>query len=222
TTWLDWLEAFHVTVSWAPHSAYARLADPAIDLAAAGRDLRRVRALLNGGEPIGARQARAFLRALAPAGLRDDAMWPAWGMSETCSAVTLSESFGGTGDDEEVDLGRPIDGVEIRIVDDDGRPVPDGQVGALLVHGDCVTIGYFGDAEATTATFTDGRWLRTGDVGRLVDGRLRLSGRARDTLIVNGRNIACVEVEAAAESVEGVIASSAGAITVADGPPVLV
>ncbi|MEZ5726710.1 MAG: AMP-binding protein [Burkholderiaceae bacterium] len=214
--WLDWLERFGVTLSWAPQFAFSRIAALGESIDAASRRLGHVRMLINGGESIVGAQARAFLRLLSPAGLRDDAIRPAWGMSETCSAVTISDRFPGGDDEGPVDLGEPIDAVELRIVDEDGRPLPGGEDGELQVRGDCVTPGYHGNRAATIDSFTSDGWFRTGDIGWLRDGRLHLCGRSKDMLAVNGRQLACVEVEAAAEQDENVSAGSAAAFQSSD------
>ncbi len=222
--WLDWMERFRVTVGWAPHFAYARVAAMGEAIAARPRDLSSVRLLINGGESIVPGQARAFLRALQPAGLHDEVLWPAWGMSETCSGVTFSDRFRAADDEVgPVDLGAPIDGVELRIVDATGARVADGVEGELQVRGRCVTLGYYGAPAATSAAFAGAGWFRTGDRGRLREGRLCLLGRADDVLTVNGRNIASADIEAAAQAVPGVRPGSVAAFgALADGAPVLV
>jgi amino acid adenylation domain-containing protein len=210
TIWLDWLERYRASIGWAPNFAFARTAAAAADMPAGTWDLSGVRLLLNGGEPIVPAQARSFLHVLARQGLSGDALWPVWGMSETCSGVTYSDSFrASSAQAGRVDLGPPIDGVTLRIVDDNGAALGEGQRGHLQVSGRCVTVGYYGNEAATRAALTADGWLRTGDIGMLRAGRLSLSGRAGDMLIVAGANVACTEVEDAAAAVPGVRAGSA-------------
>lgn len=210
--WIDLLHHERATVSWAPHFAFALVAaEPGPDR---GWDLRRVRVLVNGGEPIVARSARRFLSRFAPYGLARTAMVPAWGMSETCSAVVLSRAFcveQTRDENREVDVGTPLPGTQIRIVDECGTVVPEGVTGGLEVRGPTVTTGYWGDAAATRAAFAPGGWLRTGDLGFVRDGRLTVTGRAKDILIVRGANFASHELEAVVETVPG-IASGAVAV----------
>jgi len=91
--------------------------------------------------------------------------------------------------------GKPMQGVEIRIVDTDGRSLPQGQVGKVLAKGPAVMTGYWKAPEATAQVLRDG-WLDTGDMGYLdEDGYLFLVGRDKDIIIRGGENIAPKEVE---------------------------
>ncbi len=85
--------------------------------------------------------------------------------------------------------------VELRVADADGRPLPAGETGEVLVRGDCVMAGYWRDPEASARTVRDG-WLYTGDVGSLdADGFLTLRDRSKDVIISGGSNIYPREVE---------------------------
>jgi malonyl-CoA/methylmalonyl-CoA synthetase len=92
-------------------------------------------------------------------------------------------------------VGRPLPGVELRIVAPDGRDVPDGETGELLVRGPAVFAGYWRQPEATAAAFVDA-WFRTGDLGsRSADGYFTLRGRASDLIIAGGFNVYPREIE---------------------------
>jgi fatty-acyl-CoA synthase len=95
---------------------------------------------------------------------------------------------------EVVSCGRPIADHQLRIVDEGGRPLPDGQVGEIEWQGPCVTAGYFAAPETTARSYVDER-LRTGDLGYIADGRLFITGRKRDLVIVHGRNYAPQTIE---------------------------
>jgi acyl-CoA synthetase (AMP-forming)/AMP-acid ligase II len=87
---------------------------------------------------------------------------------------------------------------ELRVVDDDGRTVPDGQRGEIVVRGPHVFGGYQDDPAATAAAFLPGGWFRTGDLGYLeADGSLVLCGRAKEQINRGGMEIAPAEVEQA-------------------------
>ena len=90
--------------------------------------------------------------------------------------------------------GRPGPLAGLRIVDEDDHDVPAGEPGEILVRGDQVCAGYWNDPEATAASRL-GPWLRTGDVGRLVDGLLHVVDRKKDLIITGGENVASREVE---------------------------
>lgn len=92
-------------------------------------------------------------------------------------------------------VGKPVPGVEYRIVDEAGAEVPCGEVGALLVRSPTLMSGYFRDAERTAGALVDG-WLVTGDLGRRDDhGAVYISGRTKDQVISGGQKISAIEVE---------------------------
>ncbi len=117
-----------------------------------------------------------------------------YGQSETGPLTILkpeeTDAHAGT-------VGRPAEGVELRIVDGDGNPVPPGTVGELVTRGPYMMEGYFGD-EQETARYFRGGWGWTGDLGRLdEDGYVTLVGRSREIIISGGFNIHPSEVETA-------------------------
>ncbi|MDE2125807.1 MAG: amino acid adenylation domain-containing protein [Armatimonadetes bacterium] len=214
--WLDWLERYRVTVTWAPNFAFG-LANEALDAAPDRRwDLSALRVILNGGETVVRRTASGFMQRLAASGLSETAMHPAWGMSETSSAVAVSTAFraGRPDDDSPVEVGPPFPGVQFRVLREDGSEAADGETGSLEVRGDTVTDGYYHDPALNAEAFTADGWFRTGDLGILRHGRLTLAGRNKDVVIVNGRNFGCHEIEAAVEVVAGVVPSHAAACAV--------
>jgi acyl-CoA synthetase (AMP-forming)/AMP-acid ligase II len=92
--------------------------------------------------------------------------------------------------------GRAIPGAEVRVVDDDNRPLAIGDAGEVVVRGYNVMMGYFNDPESTAATIDDDGWLHTGDVGVLDEaGNLRLTDRKKDMFIVGGFNAYPAEIE---------------------------
>jgi long-chain acyl-CoA synthetase len=115
-----------------------------------------------------------------------------YGLSEGSCASTASPLDGkrkaGT-------VGLPLPGQKIRIVDANGKPVPDGEAGEVLISGPNVMRGYLNRPEDTAKALVDG-WLHTGDVGRLDDdGYLALVDRAKDMIIRGGENIYPKEIE---------------------------
>jgi len=202
--WLDLLTRYRASVSWAPNFAFGLVTDRLDQIGEDGYrwDLSRVRAIINGGEAVSARSARRFLRMLEPAGLPGTAIWPAWGMAETCSGVVYSQRFSvATANDNDsfVELGRPIAGIRLGVVDDNNRVLPEGNIGRLHVQGAMVTVGYYENPAANAEVFTVDGWFDTGDLGFLKNGRLTLTGRAKDVIIINGVNYAGPEIEAVVE-----------------------
>ncbi len=92
-------------------------------------------------------------------------------------------------------VGYPLPTVEVRIVDDVGEDLPDGENGEICVRSPLVMLGYWDDPAANEAAFLPGRWLRTGDFGRMVDGRLHIASRLRDLILRGGENVYPAEVE---------------------------
>jgi long-chain acyl-CoA synthetase len=116
-----------------------------------------------------------------------------WGMSETSATFTVHSAEDYVLRPDSCGPALPV--CEMKVLDADGRVLPAGGAGELWVKGPNVVKGYWGNAEATAATFVDG-WLRTGDIAWLDDeGFCYIVDRAKDMLIRGGENIYCVEVE---------------------------
>jgi acyl-CoA synthetase (AMP-forming)/AMP-acid ligase II len=93
-------------------------------------------------------------------------------------------------------VGRPQQGIELRLVDGDGRPVPDGEVGVVTLRSPCSMRGYWNDPEKTAETLSPDGWITTSDLGLLdPDGNLVLRGRTSEMYIRGGYNIHPLEVE---------------------------
>jgi acyl-CoA synthetase (AMP-forming)/AMP-acid ligase II/acyl carrier protein len=99
--------------------------------------------------------------------------------------------------------GKPIPFTSVKLVDDQGDEVAPGVVGHLLMRGDNVTRGYFKNAEANAAAFTDDGWLRTGDLALILDGELYVTGRSKEIIFVNGQNYYPHDLESVLQSVPG-------------------
>ncbi|HEY7171230.1 MAG TPA: SDR family NAD(P)-dependent oxidoreductase [Vicinamibacterales bacterium] len=216
-TWLDLLDRYRVTITFAPNFAYGLVNECAGAIAAGRWDLSTVRTIFNGGEAVVARTARRFMTLLAPHGLARTAMCPAWGMSETSSGVVFSSSFAletTSDDDPFVEVGGPIGGFAMRIVDNDGRLVEQGTIGHLQVSGPAVTCGYYQRPDLDAQAFTDDRWFRTGDLAIVRDGRLAITGRAKDDININGVKYFSHEIEGVVDAVPGVAVSFTAACAV--------
>lgn len=215
--WLDLIERHKATVTWAPNFAYALVADRAEEIARRRWDLSSMRFMLNGGEAVVARTARRFLRLLAPHGLSGNSMYPAWGMSETASAITYSHHFSlqTTGDDvSAVEVGEPIPNTSLRIVDANHQVVGEAEKGKLQVRGASIMLGYHQNPEMNRKVFTQDGWFDTGDVGFLREGRLTVTARTKDDIIINGINYLASEIETVTDGVAGVAVSYSAACAV--------
>lgn len=209
-TWLELVDRYRVTVTWAPNFAYKLVTARLRELPPDERppwDLSCLTFILNGGEPVVADQCLDFLTALAPYGLPPEAMHPAWGMSETCSGVVYSAGFAPglvERSSPHVPVGQPIPGCTVRVVDDSGAVQPHGEPGQLQVRGPMITAGYLDDDAATASAVDPDGWLHTGDRAVIGPAGLTIIGRDKDVIIVGGRNITASEVEAVVDKVSGV------------------
>lgn len=243
--WLRALSRTRATVSPAPNFAYAycleRIRDEELD----GVDLSHWQAALNGAEAVSPSTLRAFAERFGPWGLLPDALSPVYGLAEAGLAVTFSpldrpftshrfhrDALAAEGTAridpdgwELASVGTPVAGFDVAILPVDAAPhsaaepgdLPAGRVGRIWTRGPSLMDGYVGRPELTARTLVHG-WLDTGDLGFLHDGELYLTGRAKDVLVVRGRNYAPVDLETVAASVEGVRAAAAVSRFPADGP----
>ena len=118
----------------------------------------------------------------------------AYGLTETTGVCTMTRPGDPVGVVAETS-GRPIEGVDVQIVDESGVPLPAGSRGEIAVRGIGLMAGYLDDPEATAATMR-GEWLATGDVGWIgEDGNLRIVDRLKDMVVVGGFNVYPAEVE---------------------------
>lgn len=230
--WLDWIQEHGATNTWAPNFAFAQVVDQAAAIESGQWDLSSMRNICNAGEAVVHATAHRFLELLEPHGLGADVMIPCWGMSETSSGVTYSRlrrhqpetgsvtvrldsltgqiavrPYGTPGTMTLTEVGTPIGRVSLRITGDDGNPVPEGQVGRLHVTGATMLAEYHRNPEANQKAFQPDGWFDTGDLGFLRDGKLFLTGRGAEMVVINGANYPVHELEAVAGQVPGVLAT---------------
>jgi fatty-acyl-CoA synthase len=228
--WMEWMSRYGGTATAGPNFSYV-LATRALRRAER-LDLSRLRIALNGAEPVDPGTVEAFVEAAVPHGLRPGAVFPAFGMAEVAIAGTFPEPMSGLRTDcvdrrvleteryaAPVDttaansrrlarLGRPVPGLEIRVVDPvTGDVLREREVGELEVRGTSVTPGYYKRPEVNAELFHDG-WLRTGDLAYLLGGELVMCGRIKDVIIVGGRNVFPEDVERALDGLDGVRAGN--------------
>lgn len=206
--WMSLCDQYRVSITWAPNFAYQLLNAKASLVARQNWDLSSLHFILNGGEAIVAEQSHQFLKLLAPHGLNAQTMYPSWGMSETCSGVTFYEQFSQLPNNATyTPVGLPIAGTSVRIVDDEGSVRRSGERGRLQVKGKSILSGYLANETQNQLSFTDDGWFDTGDIALIDEQGLTITGRNKDILIINGKNIACHELEASIDTLNGVLPS---------------
>jgi len=158
-------------------------------------DLGSVRSLGSGGAPV-SEDIQQRLMEVFPNARGSFAV--GYGLSESTGTATLN--FGEFLADRPDSVGRALPTVEIEIRGPDGSVLPEGEEGEIHIRGPLVMLEYWRNPEATDETILAGRWLRTGDVGRVVDGYLYINSRARDLILRNAENIYPVEIEQCLEA----------------------
>ena len=234
SVWLDTIHRHRATVSFAPNFAYALAARRVRESDLDRWDLSCVSMLGCGAEPIQPETMRTFTQLFGErCGLPETAILPAYGMAEATLAMTFKpveermrtllidgEAFSEHGtvqvvgedalEDEErtvlehVSCGVPFPDHEVAVLDEEGNRLPDGTEGELCFRGPSVTAGYFRNPEATARSYRADGWLRTGDLGFIHEGHTYVTGRIKDLIIVNGRNVHPQAVEWTAAEVDGV------------------
>jgi fatty-acyl-CoA synthase len=199
-------------------------------------DLSRWRVAGNGADMIRPDVMQAFVDAFHEAGFNAKNFLPSYGLAEATLAVSIMPPGEGivvelveettlAGDGKVhrdrpqryraiVNCGRPARGMEVEIREDDGTPLPDRQIGRVWCRGTSVMVGYFRDEEATRACMDADKWLDTGDMGYLSGGYLYIVGRAKDMIIINGKNHWPQDIEWAVEQLPGFKAGDIAAFSI--------
>ncbi|AOX00476.1 hypothetical protein BJP34_14340 [Moorena producens PAL-8-15-08-1] len=233
-TWLDLLEKYGVTHTWAPNFGFKLVSDYLLKVPGKSWDLSSIKLLMNAGEQVTLPVVGEFLKLVAPYGITHQAMQPAFGMAEVCTCMTYQNQFdpetgvhrveksslGGKlqiGPDDAqdtidfIDLGKPVPGVQIRITDKNNQLLPEGVIGRFQIKGTVVTPGYLNNTVANQEAFVGDGWFNTGDLGFIIDGSLIVTGREKEQIVINGVNYYCYEIEQIVNQIEGVEPTYVGA-----------
>ncbi|HLF21951.1 MAG TPA: fatty acyl-AMP ligase, partial [Aestuariivirga sp.] len=225
--WLKLMSENRSTICYSPSFGYD-LAARRINGDAVSLDLESWRAAGIGGDMVRADVLERFAAALAPAGFSARSFIPSYGMAETTLAVTFTDvekpiridtiernayknerlalpARAGEAANKVrsfVVCGKPLPGHEVAIRSDDGQALGERQIGHVFVRGPSLMAGYYHNEEATGAVMAGDGWLDTGDMGYWLDGEIVITGRAKDLILHNGRNIWPQDIEWAAEQIE--------------------
>jgi fatty-acyl-CoA synthase len=225
--WLRLMSENRSTVSYSPSFGYD-LAARRINGEAVTLDLSNWRAAGIGGDMVRADVLKQFSDTLSVSGFDQNAFMPSYGMAESTLAVSFSDvsqpiridtidkfTFKLSGravpaletQDKDavrsfVVCGKPLPGHEMVVRDETGSVLRDREIGHIFVKGPSLMSGYYHNAEATDAVIAADGFLATGDMGYMLDGEIVITGRAKDLILHNGRNIWPQDIEWAAEQVE--------------------
>jgi fatty-acyl-CoA synthase len=221
--WLDLLSRRGGTISYAPTFGYDLAARRGGAAALADLDLSAWRVAGLGGDMIRAEPLRAFATVYGPVGFDSRAFTASYGMAEATLALTLSPLGQGLKTDladiDELErrgraaaptrpgarrreftlCGEALEGHRIEVRDESGTPLGDRRVGRIFASGPSLMKNYFGEPEETAKALSADGWLDTGDLGYAVAGQIVITGRAKDLIIVNGRNVWPQDLEWTAE-----------------------
>ena len=236
--WLDLIARNGGTISYSPTFGYdlcARRADAASELDLAGWRVAGV-----GGDMVRSAPLETFHNRFAAAGFRRTAFVASYGMAEATLALTMAPLGQGLRTDTvDVDAmerdgrvepgeaaarrrsfvrcGPILPGHEIEVRDEAGAVLPERRVGRIFVRGPSLMREYFREPEATAAVLSADGWLDTGDLGYLADGEITPTGRSKDLILLNGRNVWPQDLEWTAESgVEGLRSGDVAAISLGE------
>ena len=226
--WLRAISDHGITMSPAPNFGFGLCVKKVTEAQRKDLDLSTWRLAFNGAEPVNMATIEDFVRVYGPLGFRSTSMLPVYGLAESTLAVTFPAAGedvrhevvdrkalargkavlatgGGTGEDRVtlVSCGGPVPGHDVLVLDENGDPLPERELGHVVVSGPSVMMGYYDDPDATAAV-KQGGWLWTGDLGYFSNGCLYVAGRAKDMIIVRGRNYYAEDIERSVETVEGV------------------
>jgi len=226
--WLEAISRHKVTTSGAPNFAYELCTRKVSEEERSNLDLSSWQVAYSGAEPVHIETLNRFAEEFAPYGFNPRALVPSYGLAESTLVVTtskmdspvksLSVSRSALGqsrvvpitDDSDnssslrlTSVGQAAGELDVRIVDYDTlTAVPENRVGEIWIKGQSVAQGYYGNEEATEATFKahlsdtgEGPYLRTGDLGFMNEGELYITGRLKAMLIIRGQNYYSEDIE---------------------------
>ena len=229
--WLDLISRNKGSVSYSPTFGFELCARRAETLNLEGLDLSSWRAAGIGGDMIRPQVLRGFVDRFTPTGFDPRAFVASYGMAEATLAlsfapleaglraqcldvdalehdqVAAAPSNGSRRVREFALCGPPLPGHELEVRGDAGQPLGEGQVGRIYARGPSLMRAYFGQPEETARVLSEDGWLDTGDLGYFSQGEIVITGRAKDLIIVNGRNVWPQDLEWTAEAEAGALRS---------------
>ncbi len=207
--WLRAISEHGATNSGAPNFGYELFLHQVSDVECRGLDLSRWRLAFCGSEPVRPRTMRRFAGRFGPFGFDQRALYACYGLAEATLLVTGGRAGSGITHrrlggvvQATVSCGRPAPGCEVALVSRDGRLSGPEETGEICVRGEHVSPGFWSARDGAIVadperqhTVEGHRFLRTGDLGSMIDGELHVVGRIKDMLIIRGMNLYAEDLE---------------------------
>ncbi|MFJ7837990.1 SDR family NAD(P)-dependent oxidoreductase [Lysinibacillus sphaericus] len=184
-------------------------------------DLSCVDSMFLGGESVSQALYKEFCNEVNAYGFSIDKVYPLYGLTEATIMLTANRlgkhartfeitndklvigdkvqcrelADGETADNVFLEMGTPLETVQLSIRDDNFQELPEGHLGQICASGPCITAGYYQDSEATDKVFFEEKWLCTGDIGFIQDNNLIIIGREKELVVANGKKVSCAQIE---------------------------
>ena len=224
--WMQYASDEKISLLYSPNFGYQYFLNSLGDGKGQSWDLSNIRLIYNGAEPISYPICEEFIKRLKPFGIRDNVIYPGYGLAEASVAVSLPDPddkviynlversslnigervvFLEANDGKAVKLvetGYPIASCQVRIYNE-GEVLPENTVGHIQIKGGNVTKGYYNNSNATSELFTPDKWCITGDLGFLREGRLTITGRFKNLIVINGQNFYPHDIESLIHGIDG-------------------
>lgn len=224
--WMKKSSQHNITITGSPNFGYRHYLKFCNEKSLKNLDLRSIRLIVNGAEPISQEICYKFLNKLSDYGLREVAMCPVYGLAEASLAVsftnpeeeiralTINRDFLNTGQQIKyetdslkqaitfIDVGVPLEGIKLRITDGSNNPLAEQTIGHIQIKGRNITSGYYNDTEKTRKVIKEGNWLDTGDLGFVRKRHLFITGRAKDVIFIHGQNYYFYDIERVSQQLE--------------------
>ena len=239
--WLKIISDNQCTIAYSPSFGYD-LAARRVNGDAEKFDLSALRVAGIGGDMVRPDVLERFSEAFAPSGFNARAFVPSYGMAESTLAITfapLNEPISvdrvdraqckksrmaipaddrSAGNLEKtrsfVVCGKPLSDHKIEVRSDEGDVLDEREIGHIMIKGPSLMAGYYGNPEATSAIMDSDGWMATGDMGYMLDGQLVVTGRSKDLILHNGRNIWPQDIEWAVERIDSMRSGDVAAFAV--------
>jgi fatty-acyl-CoA synthase len=215
------------TLCWLPNFAYQLMASRIRPADLEGLDLSSWRVAVNCSEPVQAESHRLFIERFAPYGLKETALTACYAMAENTFAVSqsalgaplkqdvisrsllteqhIAQPIPPDSADAQIVVsnGKPINGCQVKVVDEAKKPLPERRIGEIWVQSTFMLDGYYNRPDLDAIALDDG-WYQTGDMGYLADGEIYITGRKKDLIITSGKNIYPQDIEYLLNDIDGV------------------